>query len=546
MFVLPSPRPGLCIHAFASLAALGLAGCLETGGKSGDDSGELLDGAGLVVTTLDDVLDDEDGEVSLREALAFAVAQGGGEVTFAEGLAGAIALGSPLGLSGDPAVQVTITAPADGSLGLDGGGAVGLIALDGPSLAVSGLGLRGGWADFGGAIAVSAGALSLADVVLENNVGHIGGAIWMGEGAGALEVLRARFVANRAERFGGGIALQGAGGATLSELSFVDHGPAAEGDEVWGAAIYAAGGDLLAEELSVRGSRAQRGAIAFDASAGSLSVAGGELVDNHADEIGGAVFAQSWDDAPGSVTVSLVDLEVMGNSAEEGGGAIYGSGPGLALSLAGSRVETNLARGLRGGGAIYTTSDLALDGVGFVDNAAEAGDGGAVVLSGLSNDNRLDARDVIFSGNSSATSGGALSVGFMGGGRLLRCTFEDNTAAEYGGGAVILSSAEDVVIEDSELLSNVAGTQGGGLRLGTNTVLEGTLVSFNEAAYGGGAYVAAGATLVVGVGSEVSQNSATADGGPLRVGGGVCDRGELVIEGGTVAGNAPDERCSDR
>ena len=101
-------------------------------------------GAGLVVTTLADVVNADDGVVSLREALASATA--GDTVTF--GVSGTIVLDSTLGT-----LQVNAGITIDGTgagITVDGNDAVRVFTIKGTETSFKGLTMTGGFVDEGG------------------------------------------------------------------------------------------------------------------------------------------------------------------------------------------------------------------------------------------------------------------------------------------------------------------------------------------------------------------------------------------------------------
>ncbi len=154
----------------------------------------------------------------------------------------------------------------------------------------------------------------------------------------------------------------------------------------------------------------------------------------------------------------------VGDSAtnESGGGAILGN---WSLEINGSRFENNAVVGNGSGGAILSSGMLSvLDSV-FVNNSAlsdaqgTAGIGGAIVVKQQAF--RIDRNSFI--GNR-ANSGGALhfpiptrdNTTF-----IQQSFFSDNTATSLGG--AVFSAKDRLIVSNSTLVNNSAGTGGGAI-----------------------------------------------------------------------------------
>ena len=152
----------------------------------------------------------DSGPGSLREAVAQANAAAGAphRIEFQTGLGGTIALASEVRIS----ASLTIAGPGAGALALDGGGATRLLRVERTggeprNVTISGLTLRNGRAETGGAIYGYDDNLSLFAVVLANNEAtYRGGAIQFAEADLSLDAVT--LAGNRAPSTG-----QGAGGA---------------------------------------------------------------------------------------------------------------------------------------------------------------------------------------------------------------------------------------------------------------------------------------------------------------------------------------------
>ncbi|MBR1610992.1 MAG: right-handed parallel beta-helix repeat-containing protein, partial [Methanobrevibacter sp.] len=122
--------------------------------------------------------------------------------------------------------------------------------------------------------------------------------------------------------------------------------------------------------------------------------------------------------------------------------------------------------------------------------------------------------------NNSAGMAGALYWGYANQAQIFNCTFENNSALSAGGGAIrIRNNMTNVVIENSTFINNYAPTDGGAIHLAntqgsrSNSIINCTFIN-NTAASGGGA------VLVQAPGCNVTNstfinNSATL-GGAMR------------------------------
>ncbi len=172
------------------------------------------------------------GPGSLREAIAQANASAGEPhlIQFQAGLAGSIVLGSEIRIGS----SVHVRGPGAGVLAIDGNGATRLFRVQRQSgnprtVTLSGLTLRRGRADDGGAIWANDDNLNLVAVTLSANVAtNHGGAIWMTEADLGLDgVVVADNRASEVSGYGGGIYFT-AGTATITR-SFIAGNRAAFG-----------------------------------------------------------------------------------------------------------------------------------------------------------------------------------------------------------------------------------------------------------------------------------------------------------------------------
>ena len=241
--------------------------------------------------------------------------------------------------------------------------------------------------------------------------------------------------------------------------------------------------------------------------------ANGDFGDNNR---GGGIFNHGM--------YSIVNCRINGNSAEEGGG-IYTSSNGL--DIIGSEINSNLARGVGGGGgisadgSIYGPGDVNLTDTNLIGNSAVSGNGGGLSSNGRASLIRVTA---IENSSSEDRGGGVFNVSIM---NITDSVFSENMASEEDGGGVY--NAFLMEISGSTFMGNIAGSKGGAIaNSGSLTMLNST-IDHNFARQGGGIHNFS--TLVVG-GSTISQNTATEFGGGIY-----NEQGGTTFTNGTISTN---------
>ncbi len=211
-----------------------------------------------------------------------------------------------------------------------------------------------------------------------------------------------------------------------------------------GGAIYNAGtltinGGLFEHNSATSNS----GAIAQHDTNSVLKLTDVNFTKNSADW-GGAIVARG--------TVDIIGGSFTGNTSNDGGGAIYLAtlaNKGHKLNIDGTTFSENSTEGVGsdGGGAIGSFSDLVLKNATFTGNhvdGATSNGGGAIFMGSVSTN---DIYNTTFTGNQSATNGGAISMRFVQG---------DNTNAGNN-----IDGTIDIL--DSTFTSNVATDKGGAI-----------------------------------------------------------------------------------
>lgn len=219
--------------------------------------------------------------------------------------------------------------------------------------------------------------------------------------------------------------------------------------------------------------------------------------------------------------LTITELTLSGGAARSGG-AIHALV--AKLTLVRCVFEGNIANGGGGGAVFVSGGEVNITGGDFRSNNA-TGYGGAV----LTNNAELVVQDgATFEQNMAAVGGALYSKGQSC--SLSNATFISNNASVEAvpatsgddddfnrGGAAGFDSAE-VTIADSDFTTNFAGTSGGALWGGADTLLivDGCTFSNNTTPKSGGAISASNAT--VGGGTELRYNFADEDGGAVSVG----------------------------
>jgi CSLREA domain-containing protein len=252
------------------------------------------------------------------------------------------------------------------------------------------------------------------------------------------------------------------------------------------------------------------------------------LISGNSALYGGGILAY------GEVHMSGDDVQLTANTARAGGGIYFGiSSPLVSNSLAwstGSTISGNTAE--EDGGAIYVApgavveiapvADASVDRddlLSIEDNHA-GGNGGGVAVdepAGTSEPGQLDARRVALRGNSAGGDGGAAhSIGQL---VIADSEIASNSAAADGGGVWIGGEALGNLIDRTSFAGNVAGSDGGAATIAADEVKLRNVSSYANVAngYGGGVLVAPRSSVAL-VHVTSLADSAASGGGSLAIG----------------------------
>ena len=332
-----------------------------------------------VVTTLDDVVDADDGDVSLREAVLGANASvselgGAAQITFADGLAGGVVNLTQGQL--EITVPVLIDASSLGVKGITvdaaGNSRVFYITYgtgESPVVLVN-MTVTGGSDDFGGGI-YNAGILSLDNCLITQNVAqNDGGGIY---NTGRLTMASSTLRANSSNGSAG--ALYNSGNVAAENVVFANNTVEGANPDRLGGAIFNQNGTLALTDVRLEANLAGRGSalasLYGDVTIGTSKFRGitNTISANNADS-SSAVYLVGG-------AFSLEGTEVAGNVSESDGGAVYADG--VDVTIINSAITRNT--GAAGAGLYLSGGSLTASNSQFTRNTA-VGEGGGLWISG--------------------------------------------------------------------------------------------------------------------------------------------------------------------
>jgi predicted outer membrane repeat protein len=440
--------------------------------------------ASFSVTTTLDVVNPNDGKLSLREAISAANAHTGADTIILP--AGVYRLALTGADDANAAGDLDVT----GSTLFQGSGA-GNTVIDGQQIDRV-FDVRG--------TAPSSIKVTFQNLTIRNGLADAGGGGGIRVGKADLTVQDCVVTGNRTSGFGGGIsnaALPGTGNVTLVR-STIDHNVAALG----GGLSVQADGQGQGSVLNVNASTIQRNLSSGSGGgifAGVATLTNSTVRGNSSSRNGGGIFAEN--------TVKLTGSAVSGNTATEGGGIDAGT-----AMLTNSTVSGNHATNGNGGGIKAITATLTSSTIS--GNSAGRSGGGIFVTTTAT----LTKSKV--SGNSAGIDSGGIEAFTA---TLTSSTVSGNHANGDGGGIF----ASTVTLTTSTFSGNHANGEGGGIETGT-AILTNSTVNGNSAGDEGGGIDADRATLT---NSTVSGNHANGDGGGI-------DADRATLTNSTVSGNS--------
>lgn len=470
----------------------------------------ILPAATFTVTTAADILNESDGLLSLREAVMAANATAEADVVQLP--PGVYALTRSGGdehqaLTGDLDVRTGDLVIA----GLEGASVTSINAgtldrafevFDGRSLTLTGVTVRNGRAEEGGALylhpgtQVNVGAAGQPAVLQQNAAVFEGGAIY--NRGGTVTIAAGSVVSlNSADGNGGGI-FNHADEAAVGSISIIEGAALLGNSAAGGGGAVNLGSMLIGAQSSV---------------SGNTSSYDGAGIVNHGD------------------LLVLEGVQISSNFSSDHGGALMNHGSVTMLGTASHPivVADNFSSNSYGGVAVIGTGAMLSASHAVFENNFSADSGGALVSEG----GTVAVAHCLFRNNGSGDSGGAMKnlpfegelgeifPAYM---TLANSVFEINTGGDSGGG---LLNESEVVMSGCAFIDNNGGAFE---NIGLATVSDTDFVG-NTTGGDGGAIFNEG-TLTIAGGTFAENTSGGSGGAVVNV-----DHGQLTLSGVTISGN---------
>lgn len=490
-------------------------------------------GGEIVVTTLDDVVDSNDGFVSLREAISTAKADD--TIVFHPSLTGGtIHLSQVLSLGG-----VNIDASSIGGITIDAGGKSRVMDIQIESqITISSVTFTGGnngcirvttfrgrevpytltltncsvvGNSGGSGIELSSGQLELVNsVVSGNSSNNFGGGIYIGERALKATLTNCTVAGNTAVRCGGGIYSEGSSAVTTLQNTIVAKNFAPDDSDI---CAFFAGFSGSNNILGVDPGFVE--APIFDES-GSLK---------NAESLNLSLKATSFAIDRGNNSVVTVAKDIVGNSRKV---ASWQSTPIVDIGAYEYQAKKTLPEK---SSTVVTTNDDTLDDTDGVISLREAflyanpGDtitfaesmkGKTITLNGAELWNEKGVSINAAGVGVTIDAGGKSRVMYISGGDQTSVTLTNITVTggKAGDGGGIFCSAVNLTLDNCSLMDNEAKTgDGGGIDLenGKLILINSSILHNSAYEYGGGVFIAHGELSVTN--SKISANTASSGGG---------------------------------
>ena len=296
---------------------------IDIGAYEYQETGPILETPSIIVTTLDDVVDAYDGQISLREAIFYANA--GDTITFAENLSGGtITLnGEQLAITKD---LIITTANLENGITIDANQKSRVFSIVGCDVTLVGLTITGGNATNGGGIYMKNAVLSLMDSEVIGN-----------KSTGA------------AHSTSGGGGIYSDGGSLMINQTLIANNTSTS----YGAGIYLVNSKTSIEDSTINGNA-------------STTSAGGLFVYKSLLRMDGNVMISS-------------------NTAVKDGAGLFMMGANSVAFITGATFEGNRLSGglaVRGAGIFMDSGRMFLSGVAFTGNISSGYGAGIYQLGG--------------------------------------------------------------------------------------------------------------------------------------------------------------------
>ena len=216
------------------------------------------------------------------------------------------------------------------------------------------------------------------------------------------------------------------------------------------------------------------------------------------------------------------------------GGAVYVTGTGTRLGLIESGLSYNEVIADGGGLTADDQASVTVLGCNISDNTAAYGGGISVVNGGS-----LHMGNSVVSYNGADQDGGGLFLVNGAQATLVSSVITNNGTYNYYGGGIEAWDNVELTMIDCAVTENIAGDDGGGLDLSSNTIaiLTRCRIDWNDGYYGGGIWTD---SLVTMTDCLVADNLALAEGGGMAV-----FNGPVTLTNCTFAENISGTSVSD-
>ena len=353
--------------------------------------------------------------------------------------------------------------------------------------------------------------MELTDCTFKNNEASLGGAFSLFAGAadfpqGAIaNVTDCTFQSNAATLEIGG-ASNANGGAIYTDrcVSLTIKGSKFTGNSASteAGAIYVAGeSSVSVSDSTFKDNSAGKYGGAFAVRSSYLDLANTEISNSTAVNNGGAIYVSYQSEREINSKITITDSLFKKNSTGSNGGAIYATRRNIEdawniLTATNTTFEENTAG--KNGGALYTLSNVGvyMENVTFSGNdatTAEDGAGGAMYAYG----SKVEINGATFSGNASATKGGALFMESSA--SVIANKITANANEGTNGGFAYVTDKSSFTVYDSEFTNNAASTSGGAIYAGSSKT---TLSVYDSAFNGNTAGENGGAVMIYNGGSN--------------------------------------------
>ena len=454
----------------------------------------------------------------------------------------------------------------------DGNGSVVVVNHD-LDVTLINLTLTNGNSTGGGLYVADNSQITLDNVLITGNTGDYGAGLYVGPAAEVTLTNGSMITTNTATTAGGGARVLGILNSldTYSDIND-NSAPNGGGVSVVGGELNLIGADMSGNQATAADGKG--GAILLEHGAIATMTGTVWIYDGNLAYDGAGIYAYDSDVVLGTATI-------VGNTASHWGGGVYlTSDSSLSASNAtvGSSTASYANKAAYGAGIYAAGSTVDFSGTIFnniattqgagicADNSTinltnatlggtDANQANQLGLNGhmgaglyLGNATEATLNNTVVSGNSFQTTGWTYGGGaYVTGGSvltLINSTIENHLApsATDGRGAGIYLNNSTLTVDNSQIVSNTAGTAGGGMRLnGTSTlnVLNDSHIDDNEALGGDGGAIAAVGTPTINISNATLMgNAAGTNGGAIFL-----DAGTLNFTGGwtlrenTAAGN---------